>query len=127
MIKLTPRQELIKTNLLKAIFEVSRVSLENISIHEIKIKITPVDEPDKNQTSIDDVMNLWFRKDYDYTKIHSIDEAINCISAPHDKFPLWIKVRADYDMNFELQTSKRYRIYRELSNHEKGYPPFEIV
>jgi hypothetical protein len=124
---LTPRQELIKMNLLKVISEINHITTESLKVDDIKIKITPVDEPGKPETNIDQLMNYWYRKNYDYSKMHSIEAARECITAPRDNFPLWIKIKADSETIFEFQISKRYRPYNMLANQENGYPPFEII
>lgn len=123
---MTNRQKKIKENFLLAISDLIKRPVKEIDIHNIRIKISPIDEPKKEQTSIDDAMNLWFRKDYDYNKIHKIEEAIQCITAPNDKFPLWIKIKERSYLFFEILISKRYRSYRELFNTQK-YPPFELT
>ena len=124
---MTEPQQKIKINLISAISEIIQLSKNNLALNDIKLKITPVDEFGKTQTSVDDTMNLWFRKEYDYGKILKINEAVSCITAPHDKFPLWVKIKEIDKMTFELFTSKRYRSYKQLQNQETKYPPFQVI
>jgi hypothetical protein len=91
----------------------------------VQFRIIPVDEPGKHYSSRDDWMeSILFRRHDFTTKILNSHEVVQLLTAPHDRFPLWIKTRLGDDGLIELWISKRFRPYRELLHQDAGYPPF---
>ncbi len=122
--KFTTRQKEFKSNLQKAVYELVD---ENTLLDEIGFKISLIDEPNKNHNSIDDLMRLGLHTNIDLkNRVWKIDEVIGTLTAPSDKFPLWIEVHLLDKKLIELRSSKRFRKFRELQNQEQGYPPFQI-
>jgi hypothetical protein len=120
----TTRQNLFLRNLKKAVH--SFFPLEDIA-NRVRFKINPIDEPEKPSTSTDDVMRLWTFKNIDFaSRLFSAEEVVKYLTAPPDKFPLWIKVKLSNDGTVELLTSKRFRPFKELLHQGTGHPPFKI-
>lgn len=81
---------------------------------------------------MDDVMHYWVHKNRDFqTNQFSLDETVDLLTAPRDQFPLWIEIEfkesIEGDTVFSLNSSRRFRKYKELKNQDEGYPPFKIV
>ncbi|QNE40022.1 hypothetical protein F1C16_10855 [Hymenobacter sp. NBH84] len=118
----TEKQRVFLSNLEKVVFN---FTASRIACEQTKFRIILIDEPGKQNTSIDDLMNnVIFRKSNFAGRNFGAEEVVKLLTAPIDKFPLWIKIRLGEDMVCELSISKRFRPFRELLHQETGHPPF---
>ena len=123
--KLTSRQLEFLNNLNQVI---NLLIGKESALESLKFKISLAEEAEKNKTSIDDIMSLVAHKDINFDqRIWQIDGVLEKLTAPNDKFPLWIEVRQVDQGIIELRCSTRFRRFSELQNKDQGFPPFKIV
>lgn len=120
-------QTTFKENLLKTLEEIKPAA--TIPFQEYKFAITLVSEQEKDYDSTDDLMRLWVLTEQKVkNRLFSLDDVISLLSAPSERFPLWIhvhqqKMMGDYPV-IELKTSLRFRKPSQLHHQETGHPPF---
>lgn len=79
--------------------------------------------------SVDDYIRLGMLEKTDLANHYfNLEEAVDFLALPNNRFPLWIKVIFKETLNetlvFELKTSMRYRTPTQLKYIETGHPPF---
>ena len=116
-----------RNNLVNAIKEFEIYKIENL-----KFKIITVFEEGKRYNSNDEYMKLGALDRADLgNKYFDLDGAINLLSAPNSRFPLWITIelieKKDCEYFFQLRTSLRFRTPSVLQNQETGHPPFKVI
>ncbi|SDY05138.1 hypothetical protein [Hymenobacter psychrophilus] len=124
MKRYTVRQKEFLSNLEKATGELIAAEENDLSP---MFQIVLMEESGRSKSSIDDVMEYGiFRNNNFSEKTMTKYEVVELLTAPNDKFPLWIKIRLDVRGIIELTVSKRFRTFRELHNRETGHPPFVL-
>lgn len=114
-----------KQNLLNTILEGGVIFDKS----NIKFIITPIKEVNVKYNSLDDYIRLGMldKANLEY-RYFNLEEAVDFLAFPSQKFPIWIKVllkdELDGNLIFELQTSMRYRTPTQLKYIESGHPPF---
>lgn len=116
-----------KNNLISTLLEIGINEFE-----KIKFKIITVFEEGKKYNSDDDFMKLGVLDRANLNKKYfNLDGAINLLSAPRSRFPLWITVELVEENSdeyiIELKTSQRFRVPSVLQNQDTGHPPFKVI
>ena len=114
-----------RSNLLTAIEE------GGVTFDESRIKfiVTPIKEENVKYNTVDDSARLWMLTQANLKDRHfTLDEVVDFLSLPNQRFPLWIKIflnrELDEKLIFELKISMRYRTPTQLKYIESGHPPF---
>ena len=114
-----------KENLINTVKE-SGLDYDKINV---KFIINPIEENNVKYNSTDDYIRLGMLTEKNLIgRYFEIDEAVDFLAFPNNKFPIWIKVFFKEELDgyqiFELDTSMRYRPPSQLKNIESGHPPF---
>ena len=83
----------------------------------------------KKYNSTDDVVRLWALKDIDFDQVFSFEETLSILTVVAPKFPLWIQLNRNSELEkhtIEVTFSMRYRNPSQLRNQDQGFPPFKI-